>query len=68
MVVPADLPTADLVIVVPDHGRVMVFIDPRVPVDVAAGTVTRVREILRTPGDVCARLAELVGGPAHALG
>lgn len=68
LVVPCELPTPDVVIVVPARGRVMVFCDLRVAADVAAGTVTRVREILRTPGDVCARLAELVGGPPYPLG
>ena len=69
LVLPVDLPTDDIVIVVPDDGgRVMVLIDPRVPFAVGADTIDRVREILHSPGDICARLAELVGGPAYALG
>jgi hypothetical protein len=68
LVVPCELPTSDVVIVVPAHGRVMVFYDLRVPADVAAGTVMRVRSIIHGPGDIRAQLADLVGGPPYTLG
>lgn len=51
MVIPAELPAPDIVIVVPDEGRVLLFVDPRVPCAVAADTVVRVKGALRRSGD-----------------
>lgn len=74
VVLPAELPTADVVIVVPDEGRVLIFIDPRVPFAVGADTIARVRAILRGPFPaegvtaIRRRVASLVQGPPYALG
>ena len=74
LVVPAELPTADVVIVVPDDverggGRVIVFVDPRVPLRLSAEIVMQVREIIHRPraGDIRVGIAALVQGPAYAL-
>lgn len=51
LIVLVDLPAADVVVVVPDVGRVMVFVDPRVPFSVGADTVALVGGALRQRGD-----------------
>lgn len=69
MVVPADLPTPDVAIIVPENGdRVVVLVDPRVPHRVADETISAVRRIIHSPGDVLARLEDLVHGSPHAVG
>lgn len=69
LVVPAALTTPDVAIVVPENGgRVVVLVDPRVSPTFAAETVDRVREIMHGPGDVLARLADLVHGRPYAVG
>lgn len=73
LVVSAELPIPVVVIVVPDEGRVVIFVDPHVSAWLAADTVARVRAILhgvfREPSRVAVRkrLAETIG-PAYALG
>ena len=70
LVVPAELPTADIVVVVPDDDgdRVMIFIDPRVPFEVGAETVARVARALRRPGGRLAQLSAVLPGPVYTLG
>ena len=70
LVIPAELPTADIVIVFPPgEGRVLMFVDPRVPCQVVTDTIERVREALHCcDGGCIARLAELAQGCVHALG
>lgn len=70
LVVPAELPTADIVVVVPDDDgdRVMIFVDPRVSVEVGAETVARVARALRRPGGRLAQLSTALPGPAYTLG
>ena len=53
-VVPADLPTADVVVVRDPGGHVVVFVDPRVPRPVVADTL--------------ADLDAVMGGRAYVLG
>lgn len=73
MIVPAEMPSPFVVVVVPDEGRVVIFVDPRVPARVTADTAMRVRAILhgtfRAPNRAAVRrrLADMIG-PAHALG
>lgn len=73
LIVSAELSAPVVVVVVPDEGRVVIFVDPCAPVRLAADTVARVRAILhgafREPdrAAVRKRLAETIG-PAYALG
>lgn len=69
LVVPAELPTADIAIVFPPgEGRALMFVDPRVPVEMVADTVERVREALHSCNGGCiGALAELAQGRAYAL-
>lgn len=71
LIITAELPTPDIAIVWPvgGEGRVMMFIDPRVPFALAADTVAHVREILHGgDGQGIARLAEYAQGLVYALG
>ena len=51
LVVPAELPTPDVVVVCPLVGRVLMFVDPRVPFSHAADTAVRVKSALCQAGD-----------------
>ena len=69
LVLSVDLPTADCVVVVPGEGRrVIVFVDPRVPLRVAADTVMQVREAIHGRGELLSSLAKCTGSKPYALG
>ena len=69
LVVPADLPTPDIVVVVPDDGgRVVIFVDPRVPIRVAAEAIMQVREAIHGRGELLSALAKCTGCAPYAVG
>lgn len=68
LIVPAELPTPDVVVVVPAEGRVLVFVDPRVSCATAADVVVRVKGALRRPGDRQHNLARALDAPPHVVG
>ena len=70
LVIPCELPTPDIVVVFPPgEGRVLMFVDPRVPFHVAADTIDRVRAALHSCDGRCIGvLAELAQGCVYALG
>lgn len=69
LVVPAELPTADVVVAVPDddEDRVVIFVDPRVPFEVSAETIARVARAIRRPGGRLAQLSTVLPGPAYPI-
>jgi len=69
LVVTVELPTADVVVVVPadDEGRVMILIDPRVPFTIGAEVVACVAR-LRRPGGRLEQLSTVLAGPVYTLG
>ncbi len=68
LVIPAELPTPDVVVVCPLVGRVLMFVDPRVSPSYAADTVLRIKAALCKAGDRRHNLSLALEVQPRALG